>query len=537
MKICQVTPGLIEIPPKTWGAIEKIIWEYKLGLEKLGHTVDIKYLDDVNSNDYDIIHIHVANLALMAHERNIPYIFTFHDHHAYLYGQSSDLYKENLLVMKYAKQSIVPAEFLVKYFEEIPIYLPHGINLNDFTLSTEITERNGLLCVGNNGLYNDPTIDRKGFKYGIEAAIKLDMNVDIIGPKNVNKSFFDSHPELIGSPLLNIKYDASHKELLESYQKSKILIHATLAEAGHPPLTILEAMATGLPVIGTFMGANVLHPDCEITRDTDQVICSIQKVLENYEFYSNWYYNKSKEYSWDIIVKKLNDIYNKKSKSKDMIDISVKNMYDRSVSLYNKTKIKRITPENSKNIVYCTFINGPKVELLGNNSQEVYVQMIDKRTGNVVYDVNIKNNMWARARRKWYTPWLIRITDINTKESFDYNFDLTNAKVFIHFNSSALGDTIAWIPYVEEFRKIHNCNITCAMSWQNLFESEYPEITFVNIDYPIPSDTYASYEIDWCCSSPDYHPTDVRLIPLQQVASDILGRKYTEIKPKIKTNF
>ena len=30
MKITQVTPGLITIPPNGWGAIEKVIWNYHL---------------------------------------------------------------------------------------------------------------------------------------------------------------------------------------------------------------------------------------------------------------------------------------------------------------------------------------------------------------------------------------------------------------------------------------------------------------------------------------------------------------------------
>ena len=42
MKITQVTPGLISIPPKGWGAIEKIIWNYKIQFEKMGHECDIQ---------------------------------------------------------------------------------------------------------------------------------------------------------------------------------------------------------------------------------------------------------------------------------------------------------------------------------------------------------------------------------------------------------------------------------------------------------------------------------------------------------------
>ena len=35
MKVIQVTPGLIPIPPNGWGAVERIIWEYKLKLDEL----------------------------------------------------------------------------------------------------------------------------------------------------------------------------------------------------------------------------------------------------------------------------------------------------------------------------------------------------------------------------------------------------------------------------------------------------------------------------------------------------------------------
>jgi hypothetical protein len=89
MKITQITPGLISIPPNGWGAIEKVIWNYKLQFEKMGHVCDIKYLNDVVKSETDIIHIHVANLAVEAHKRGIPYIFSLHDHHVFRHGKNS----------------------------------------------------------------------------------------------------------------------------------------------------------------------------------------------------------------------------------------------------------------------------------------------------------------------------------------------------------------------------------------------------------------------------------------------------------------
>ena len=124
--IVNVTPGIIPIPPNGWGAVEKIIWEIHNNLLRLGYDSKIKYLDEVNL-DTDIVHIHVANLANTAHERGIPYYFTFHDHHAYLYGKESSLYKENLQAIKNAVKAFVPAKYLVDYFEGIPEYFSHGV--------------------------------------------------------------------------------------------------------------------------------------------------------------------------------------------------------------------------------------------------------------------------------------------------------------------------------------------------------------------------------------------------------------------------
>ena len=39
MKVAIVGPGIMPIPPTGWGAVEILIWDQKLALEKLGHEV------------------------------------------------------------------------------------------------------------------------------------------------------------------------------------------------------------------------------------------------------------------------------------------------------------------------------------------------------------------------------------------------------------------------------------------------------------------------------------------------------------------
>ena len=87
MRLIQVTPGVIPIPPNGWGAVEKIIWEYKLVLDKLGYQTDILYTDDVKKSDNQIVHVHMANLANILNSRGIDYVYSLHDHHVEHFGK------------------------------------------------------------------------------------------------------------------------------------------------------------------------------------------------------------------------------------------------------------------------------------------------------------------------------------------------------------------------------------------------------------------------------------------------------------------
>jgi len=149
MKVTQVTPGLIPIPPNGWGAVEKIIWEYKLKLEDLGVSTDIKYLNEVQVDETDIVHIHIANLAIEAKNKGIPYIFSLHDHHVVHNGRGSGNYNQNLEAIKGSIISFCHAEYLVNYFEETDklFYLSHGVDTSFFRNDTPIKSSHKLLCI------------------------------------------------------------------------------------------------------------------------------------------------------------------------------------------------------------------------------------------------------------------------------------------------------------------------------------------------------------------------------------------------------
>jgi hypothetical protein len=65
MKICLIEPGILPIPCKGWGAVERLAWENYQDYIALGHEVDIVNVPDrnqiislVNQTKYDVVHVH-----------------------------------------------------------------------------------------------------------------------------------------------------------------------------------------------------------------------------------------------------------------------------------------------------------------------------------------------------------------------------------------------------------------------------------------------------------------------------------------------
>jgi autotransporter strand-loop-strand O-heptosyltransferase len=208
----------------------------------------------------------------------------------------------------------------------------------------------------------------------------------------------------------------------------------------------------------------------------------------------------------------------------------------RGYSMYsNIEKNKNIVLDKSE--VLINFIDGPTVEIKSIKENSYLVEFIDSETNNLIYSNEIKNNMWVRNSIKWFKNWNIKITPKNGKP-IEYKFELKDKRVFIVFESSSLGDTLAWIPYVEEFRKKHHCKVIVSTFQNHLFKQSYPQIEFVEPGSSV-NNLYALYRIGifYDKSEIDFskHKTDFLKLPLQSVACDILGLEYREIRPRIKS--
>lgn len=214
------------------------------------------------------------------------------------------------------------------------------------------------------------------------------------------------------------------------------------------------------------------------------------------------------------------------------------------------TKKKFIQSFNSINIdvkkvktnldININYINGPFVELKGKSGDEFRVEFIDG--DKVVHESTIKANMWTKANRSYFTNWRIKIINITENITiYDEIISLKDKRVYISFESKSLGDTLAWFPYADEFRKLHKCKLIVSTFLNELFINQYSNIEFVNPG-TVVDNIFAQYRIGWFYNSnPDgteeynknLNPVDFKSIPLQKTASDILGLNYKEIRPRL----
>ena len=311
MRIVHVATGLITIPPNGWGAVERLTWEYKQGLEKLGDVVDIKYMNELEKWPDTIVHAHLANQALYCREKGIPYVYSLHDHHTEWYGKDSWVYKQNLEAMKHSIISFTHAEYLVDYFSETDklFYLRHGANTEFFT-PDYAPKTHALLMIANNGLAGNSGFDRKGFRYGIEAAKEMDLPITIAGHTD-NEKFFDIHIELLNYKKLTLKLtNPTDEETRELYQTHSIFLHPSMLEAGHPNLTLCEAASACVPIVGTYRGSKHFPGMWVLPNiSTESVMNGIAETIKTYDHRRNEMFEARDSYSWDNVANTFHKYY------------------------------------------------------------------------------------------------------------------------------------------------------------------------------------------------------------------------------------
>ena len=270
--------------------------------------------------------------------------------------------------------------------------------------------------------------------------------------------------------------------------------------------------------------------DCYCSAFISSKLDPIYLFFSKYKSKRDYYITKLKNFN--ILENNLFEHFENTSYTKIEKDISF---------LHENNTVNSISVENVNvrhiNDIKIHFVDGPYVEVVGNIEKKYEIEFIDISDGTKVYTTTIKNNEWAKPNRKWFTNWKVIVTS-ESGEYTTHEFDLQGKKVLISFDSSSVGDNIAWIPYVEEFRKKHKCEVYVSTFHNKLFESAYKNLNFINPGSKVDG-LYASYSLGVFLNDKGVdllkNKSDYRYVPLQKIASDILGLDYKEIKTKIKS--
>ncbi len=207
---------------------------------------------------------------------------------------------------------------------------------------------------------------------------------------------------------------------------------------------------------------------------------------------------------------------------------------DRISSFYKDIKFteNRILEKTNIQII-SHYIDGPYVEILCNEKRNFIVNFFDGKM-KLIHRSEITSNMWTRANKRYYDDYTVQIIE-NGEVIFEEQINLENKRVLITIESSSLGDSLAWMPYAEEFRKKHNCEVILSTFNNEVFEQNYPNLIFSKPG-EVVHNLHALYRIGWYYDASmevDYSrvPNNFRMQPMQKTASDILGLEYKEVMP------
>ena len=205
--------------------------------------------------------------------------------------------------------------------------------------------------------------------------------------------------------------------------------------------------------------------------------------------------------------------------------------------IYDNLKKNKNNIVEVKNKVIIHFVKGPYVEIKGSTNSEYKVEFIDNKTGRVHYSTTIKNNCWCKCSIEYCVEWKIKIYE-NDKLWYEYIYNAKGKRVYIAMDSKALGDSLAWVAYVEEFRKKHQCEVITSTFMNNMFEERYPNVKFVEPGKAVEN-LYAMYCVGLFYNDDSSinlfkNPIDPKTQTMQKMCSDILGLDFIEVRTKIK---
>jgi glycosyltransferase involved in cell wall biosynthesis len=489
LKIMHIIPDGIQ-NSKLNRDIGKVIWNYKINLEKKGHIFDIGYPWEIKK-DYDIIHCHKSNQCINLYESGKKYIFSIHNQDISKKDNFNRIlvspsFIQNYNSMKKSIISISHSDFINNYFNGINklFYLSNGVDINLYKDYNIINNDHKILCIDSNELSDNLLEDTKYFKLCIESAKKLNLSITIVSSK-INKCSFDD--DLLNYDKLTIINDLNDIEIINLYNTHTIFLYLSKFDSSYPNLNVLESLSCGIPVISNESGLDGVIK-CEL--DVDNIVYQITDVINDYDKFKNNTKKIRDKYDWSIISNRLEQFYYNVMDIKT--DITSETMKNKIVDIYENTNksLKYLEPKTDFLI---DFHYGVKLTIKSSSDKNLtfQVKFIDKDTNTIWYDTTIGINQWSKPNRSKYTNWNINILNVDTKEIYNIDFDSNNKNIFIKIDNIEYEEVEK---IIEKIKILFNQSIVyCKTIFNDKLSLLFSDINFV--DELNDELIYASYDI------------------------------------------
>ena len=304
MKISIVGPGIMPIPPTGWGAVEILIWDQKLALEKLGHEVQIvntqspiDIIKQINSFRPDFVHIQYDDFIELYSYVQYPCAITSHfgyleqpnrwDYYGARIAKPFQDIKPNVFCLSYGIKEVY--QNILNIPSDRLFVTPNGVNINEFNYVS-------------NPKHSDRSIYLAKIDYRKRQHLFQSIKT-LWYAGNVADTRFDQSKNYLGEWSKHTLYNN-----LTHYGNLVLL-----SDGEAHPLVCMEALAAGIGVVVSQWGAANLDISKDfITVIPEEKINDIEyvesRIIENRE-YSVQHRDEIREYvkqfDWTTVIKNI----------------------------------------------------------------------------------------------------------------------------------------------------------------------------------------------------------------------------------------
>ena len=160
-----------------------------------------------------------------------------------------------------------------------------------------------------------------------------------------------------------------------------------------------------------------------------------------------------------------------------------------------------------------------------------HVRISDFDTEQVIFDEHVSGGRLLSVEH-YFVRWHVEVF-LDEEKIFEHTFDVEGQPVAVMSKFDTLGDTLAFVNYFNEFRRIHHCKLQVCVPevLRELIGHLCPGIEMID---EITFQTYATYYVFMVAAPyPDF-PDDFRIMPLNRVGGIFFGIDYLPPKPEFK---